>query len=196
MKAAWLHPWELNYLLPIYCYVPSKNTCFKPAVAYGKQKWLGIIKCPDYVFHTLEFITRQSVSCRIHSALFVRRSKRIVGDMVCIAIYKSCSSFVVPSRVFQFCMFIMSAMAFQITGVSNVCSTVGPGAGKKHPSKPFKPNSQLVAVGHTCFRTTEPTVTVVPDYGHGCVRTTNTRNHDTVRAMSVHMLPKWHMNVS
>ena len=53
----------------------------------------------------------------------------------------------------------------------------------------FKPNCQLAAVGHDCARTTEAVVTVVPGYGHGCARTTYTQNHDTVRSISVHMLP-------
>ena len=53
----------------------------------------------------------------------------------------------------------------------------------------FKRNCQLAAVGHDCARTTEAAVTVVPGYGHDCSRTSNTQNHDTVRALSVHMLP-------
>ena len=60
----------------------------------------------------------------------------------------------------------------------------------------FKPSRQLAAVCHGCARITEAAVTVVPGYGHGCTRITNTRNRDTVSAISVHMLPNWHRNVN
>ena len=59
----------------------------------------------------------------------------------------------------------------------------------------FKPNCQLAPVGHDCARTTEAAVAVVPGYSHGCARTTNTQNHDIVRAISVHMLPDTWMSV-
>ena len=60
----------------------------------------------------------------------------------------------------------------------------------------FKPSRQLAAVCHGCARITEAAVTVVPGYGHGCTRITNTRNRDTVSAISVHMLHNWHRNVN
>ena len=39
----------------------------------------------------------------------------------------------------------------------------------------FKPNCQLVAVGHDCARITEAAVTVVPGYGHGFARRSTTK---------------------
>ena len=60
----------------------------------------------------------------------------------------------------------------------------------------FKPRRLLAAVGHDCARTIEAAVTVVPGYGHGCARATNTRNRDAVSAVSVHMLPDWRRHVN